>query len=95
MQEQTRRKNQRKRKKKKAELPIITDIKQLPVKLTVAHAAAYFQVSESAIYLWVEKAEGPEPPENPIPFHRLPGTKTIRFDRDKLLAWPELGKAAR
>lgn len=86
MQEQTQRKKKR---KKKAELQAVTDVRQLPAMLTVAQVAAYYQVSESAVYLWVEKAEGPEPPENPIPFRKLPGTRTLRFDRDRLLAWAE------
>jgi len=57
----------------------ITDADHLPAVLTVAQVAAFLQVSASAVYVWVG--------EQTIPFRRLPGTRTIRFDKGELLAW--------
>ncbi len=57
----------------------ITDAQKLPPLLTAEQVAKLLQVSKSIIYVWVENSI--------IPFRRLPGTRTIRFERDAVLAW--------
>lgn len=57
----------------------ITDTQKLPPLLTAEQVATLLQVSKSVIYVWVENRI--------IPFRRLPGTRTIRFERDAVLEW--------
>lgn len=47
--------------------------------LTAKQVAELLQVSVSVIYVWAEQGT--------IPCLRLPGTRTIRFDREAVLAW--------
>jgi len=68
---------------------VITDTEPLPVVMTVYQVAEFLQVSESAVYLWIAQAGSFNPPADPIPFKRLPGTRTIRFIKAELLAWLE------
>ena len=66
--------------RREALLDIIDDGKPMTVR------QVFYQATVRGL---VEKAESANPPDHPILFTRLPGTRTMRFNKLSLLMWME------